>query len=469
MRILFPLILLLPAAWAQQKPEWDDPSVVQIGVEKPHATMMVYPSPALAQTMDRAQSPWFQPLNGTWKFVWSKNPASRPADFYRPDFKDTAWKTLPVPSNWQLHGYDYPIYTNITYPWPQGENDPPVVPKDFNPVGSYRRTFTVPASWAGREVLLHFEGVDSAFYVWVNGQKAGYSEDSRTPAEFNITKFLKPGENLLAVEVYRYSDGAFLEDQDMWRMSGIFRDVFLWSATRQHIRDFEVKTDLDDKYQDAVLKVRAKVAEPGGTVTVELDDAAGKPVFPPQTAMATAETIINVPVKAPSKWTAETPSLYTMLLTLKDASGHVIEIIPQQIGFRRVEIRDGKFLINGQAVRFKGVNRHETDPDRGKVPTMDLMKKDIFLMKQFNVNAVRTSHYPNDPRWYALCDQYGLYVIDEGNIESHHYGNGKDNRLTNSPEWTAMHVNRVERMVERDKNHPSILFWSFGNESGDGL
>ncbi len=469
MRILLFLTLLLTAAWAQQRPEWDDPAVIQTGVEKPHATMMVYPSPALARTMDRSQSPYFQSLNGTWKFVWSNNPASRPVDFYKPDFKDTAWKTLPVPSNWQMHGYDYPIYTNIVYPWPQGANDPPVVPKDFNPVGSYRRMFTVPASWSGREVLLHFEGVDSAFYVWVNGERVGYSEDSRTPAEFNITRFLRPGENLLAVEVYRYSDGAFLEDQDMWRMSGIFRDVFLWSTAKQHIRDFEVKTDLDDRYQDAVLKVRAKVTEPGGLVTVELEDAQGKALFAPQTAKAAPDTMFSIPVKAPSKWSAETPYLYTMLLTLKDASGRVVEVIPQKVGFRRVEIKDGKFLINGQAVRIKGVNRHETDPDRGKVPTMDLMLKDIFLMKQFNVNAVRTSHYPNDPRWYALCDQYGLYVIDEGNIESHHYGVGRNNRLTTSPEWTAMHVNRVERMVERDKNHPSIVIWSFGNESGDGL
>ncbi len=469
MRLLISLTLMMATAWAQQRPEWDDPAVIQVGAEKPHATMMVYPAPSIAKTFDRTQSPWFQSLNGTWKFHWAKNPESRPVDFFKPEFKDAAWKTLPVPANWQLHGYDYPIYTNIIYPWPQGTNDPPVVPKDFNPVGSYRRTFTVPASWTGREVLLHFEGVDSAFYIWVNGQRVGYSEDSRTPAEFDVTKHLKPGANLLAVEVYRYSDGAFLEDQDMWRMSGIFREVFLWSTAKQHIRDFEVKTDIDDRYQDAVLKVRAKVAEPEGTVTIELEDALGKPVLAPQTAKSTAETIINVPVKAPEKWSAETPYLYTMLLTLKDAKGQVVEVIPQKVGFRRVEIKGGKFLINGQAVRIKGVNRHETDPDRGKVPTRDLMVKDIVLMKQFNVNAVRTSHYPNDPQWYALCDEYGLYVVDEGNIESHHYGVGRNNRLTNSPDWTAMHVNRVERMVERDKNHPSVVIWSFGNESGEGL
>ena len=256
---------------------------------------------------------------------------------------------------------------------------------------------------------------------------------------------------------------------DMWRMSGIFREVFLWSTAKQHIRDFEVKTELDDAYQDAVLKLKAKVTEPGGTVTVELEDAAGRQVFAPQTMKAAAETQFAIPVKAPKKWSAETPYLYTMLLTLKDAQGKVLEVIPQRVGFRRVEIKGGKFLVNGQAVRIKGVNRHETDPDRGKVPTMDLMRKDIVLMKQFNVNSVRTSHYPNDPRWYALCDEYGLYVMDEGNIESHHYGTGRNNLLTNSAEWTAMHLNRVERMVERDKNHPSVVIWSFGNESGEGL
>ncbi|MBE0658246.1 MAG: DUF4981 domain-containing protein [Bryobacteraceae bacterium] len=470
MRILLTLTMIMAAAWAQQeRPEWDNPAVFQVGAEKPHATMMVYPAAALAKTQDRAQSPWFQTLNGTWKFAWSKNPASRPVDFYKPDFKDAAWKPIPVPANWQMEGYDYPIYTNIIYPWPQGEKDPPVVPKDDNPVGSYRRTFTVPQSWAGREVLLHFEGVDSAFYVWVNGERVGYSEDSRTPAEFNITKHMKTGENLLAVEVYRYSDGAFLEDQDMWRMSGIFREVFLWSVAKQHIHDFEVKTELDDAYQDAVLRLKAKVAEPGGTVTLEMEDAAGNAVIAPQTMKAAAEIQFAIPVKAPRKWSAETPYLYTMLLTLKDAQGKVVEVIPQRVGFRRVEIKGGKFLVNGQAVRIKGVNRHETDPDRGKVPALDMMRKDIVLMKQFNVNAVRTSHYPNDPRWYALCDEYGLYVVDEGNIESHHYGTGRNNLLTNSADWTAMHLNRVERMVERDKNHPSVVIWSFGNESGEGL
>jgi beta-galactosidase len=455
-------------ALAQQRPEWDNPAVIQVGAEKPHATMMIYPSAAEARTFGPEKSPWFQSLNGEWKFHWSSNPASRPVDFYQATFNDAAWKTLPVPSNWQMHGYGYPIYTNIIYPWPQPVNAPPQVPKEFNPVGSYRRTFTVPAGWSGREVLLHFNGVDSAFYVWVNGEKAGYSEDSRTPAEFNITKLLKPGENLLAVEVYRYSDGAFLEDQDMWRMSGIFRDVYLWSTAPQHVRDYEVRTELDDNYANATLRVKAEVLNPQGSLTVELADAAGRPAFAAQSKQAAGEVQFSIPVTAPRKWSAEAPYLYTMLLTLKDAAGKVIEVIPQKVGFRRVEIKDGRFLINGQTVRIKGVNRHEIDPDRGKTMTRALMVKDIELMKQFNVNAVRTSHYPNDPEWYALCDEYGLYVLDEGDIESHHYGNDPRNRLMNSPEWKEAHVDRVRRMVERDKNHPSVVIWSLGNESGDG-
>lgn len=479
MRIFVILSLLSAAAIAADKPEWDNPSIVHIGTEKPHATMMAYPSAELARTGDRVKSPWFQLLNGAWKFHGALRPAERPVDFYRTDFNDAAWGTMPVPSSWQMHGFDVPIYTNIIYPWPQDASKPPKVPYDFNPVGSYRMHFTVPPGWQGRRVLLHFDGVDSAFYAWLNGQKLGYSEDSRTPAEFDVTPYLKPGSNLLAVEVYRFGDGAFLEDQDMWRMSGIFRDIYLWSTPAQHIRDFEVHTDLDDSYRDATLRIHAAVSNSAAkaskvTVSAALSDAAGQPVGSAASATveigakAEAGGEISIPIANPHKWSAEDPYLYKLLLTAKDASGAVLEVIPQNVGFRRIEIRNGRFLINGQAVLVKGVNRHEHSEETAKYVSVESMVRDIKLMKQFNVNAVRTSHYPNTPVWYELCDRYGLYVLDEANIECHHYGNNTGNRLTNDPEWRTAYLDRVERMVERDKNHPSVIIWSMGNESGDG-
>jgi beta-galactosidase len=477
-KLLCLMMLLAAVASAQPRPEWDDLAVIQAGVERPHASMMVYPSAALARGGEMAKSPWFQSLNGNWKFHCSPNPAARPAEFYRADFDDSKWRTIPVPSNYQLHGCDIPIYTNIVYPFLQDENAPPVVPKDRNSVGSYRTTFTLPEAWKGRQVFLHFDGVDSAFYVWVNGQKVGYSEDSRTPAEFNITRHVKPGTNLLAVEVYRYSDGSYLEDQDFWRLSGIYRNVYLWSTADQHIRDLEVQTELDSQYRDATLRVRAEVVNyagklRAGTVSLDLLDAAGKPVFARQTqkiqpGAADSSLSFSVPVPNPRKWTAETPNLYRLLLTLTDAAGNIIEVIPANVGFRKVEIREGKLFVNGSPVLLRGVNRHEHDPDTGHYVTRESMIRDITLMKQFNFNAVRTSHYPNAPEWYELCDRYGLYVIDEANIETHHYGLSPKNRLANDPAWQPLFLNRFERMVERDKNHPSVVIWSLGNESGDG-
>jgi beta-galactosidase len=462
------LAVLLGAAFAADRPEWDNPAIVHLGTEKPHATMMVYPSAELARAGDRAKSPWFQSLNGSWKFHGSLRPADRPLEFYRPDYSDAAWRTIPVPSSWQMHGFDIPIYTNIIYPFPQDPDAAPKPPYDFNPVGSYRTRFTVPPAWKGRQVYLHFEGVDSAFYVWLNGKKLGYNEDSRTPAEFNLTPHLKPGANLLAVEVYRYGDGAFLEDQDMWRMSGIYRDVFLWTTAEQHVRDFEVKTKLDPEYKNATLEVEAAIAKPDQCkLAAELFDAAGVAVGQAEAPCA-AETWLKIQVPSVRKWSGETPYLYRLLLTLRDKTGAAIEVIPQNVGFRKVEIRNARLLVNGQAVLIKGVNRHEHSPDTAKVVDLDLMIKDIKLMKAFNVNAVRTAHYPNAPAWYELCDKYGIYVMDEANIEAHHYGNDLKNRLTNSPDWKAAYLDRVSRMVERDKNHPSVIAWSMGNESGDG-
>jgi beta-galactosidase len=472
------LALAVSVASAAERPEWDNVAVLQVNREKPHATMMVYPSAALARSGVRTRSPWFMLLNGAWKFHCSPKPAARPADFYTPGFDDSKWQTIPVPSSYELHGCDIPIYTNIIYPFPQDPREPPVVPHDPNSVGSYRRTFTLPESWDGRQVLLHFDGVDSAFYVWVNGQKAGYSEGSRTPAEFNVTRYVKPGPNLLAVEVYRFSDGSFLEDQDMWRMSGIFRDVYLWSTAGLHVRDFEVQTDLDKDYRDAALAVKAVVASytaqsPSGTVVLDLLNDDGTPVLSHTRAIGAAagkeaEAAFAAPVANPKKWTAETPNLYQILITLKDASGAVLEVIPWKVGFRKIEIRNARLLVNGRPVLFKGVDRHEHSPDTAKYVPHELMVRDIQLMKQFNINAVRTSHYPNHPDWYDLCDRYGLYVLDEANIETHGYGTNRNNRLSNSPEWQAAYLDRVQRMVERDKNHASVIVWSLGNESGDG-
>jgi len=465
---------------AAERPEWDNPAIVHVGTERPHATMMVYPSAELARTGERAKSPWFDLLNGTWKFHGSMRPSERPLDFYRPDFSDATWGTIPVPSSWQMHGFDIPIYTNFIYPWPQDPSKPPQVPYDYNPVGSYRLRFTVPAAWKGRHVYLHFDGVDSAFYAWVNGKKLGYSEGSRTPAEFDVTPYLQPGANLLAVEVYRFGDGAFLEDQDMWRMSGIYRDVYLWATPDTHVRDFEVDTNLDSSYRDATLHVKARVsnaAAKASTVEViaELSNAGGAPVGKPAhtavevggKAESTAE--LDIPVANPRKWSAEDPYLYKLLLTVKNPAGTVLEVIPQNVGFRKVEIRGGRFLINGRPILVKGVDRHEHSAETAKYVPVSLMIQDIRLMKQFNINAVRTSHYPNSPEWYDLCDRYGIYVLDEANIECHHYGNNPQNRLTNDPEWQTAYLDRVSRMVERDKNHPSVVIWSMGNESGDGL
>ena len=388
---------------------------------------------------------------------------------------DAGWADIRVPGNWETQGFGMPIYSNSRYPFAYDPRNPRTQRND-NPVGSYRTTFEVPASWAGRRTLLHFAGVDSAFYVWVNGRRVGYSEDSRTPAEFDVTPFVQAGRNVLAVEVYRWSDGSYLEDQDMFRLSGIFRDVFLWSTAPTHIRDFEIRTAFDAARRNAMLAVTASMAEggAGASVTVQLLDSDGRETArsvsgpPAAAAGASGQVRLVMPVTAPQRWSAETPYLYTALLTLRDAAGRVVEVIPSRVGFRSVEIRGARLLVNGQAILVKGVNRHEHSPDLGHTVERAWMVRDIELMKQNNINAVRTSHYPNDPEFYELCDRYGLYVMDEANIESHGFGLGPDNRLANDLAWQPAHLDRISRMVERDKNHPSIIMWSLGNEAGDG-
>jgi len=458
----------------KQIDDWQTPQVLGRNKEPAHATLIPYADERTALAGERNASPYFTLLNGEWWFQYAPNPASAPDRFYEPGFDTHGWNTITVPGNWQLQGYDRPMYTNVQYPFPA--NDLPRVPEDDNPTGCYRRTFTVPNGWRERQIFVTFDGVDSAFHLWINGEAVGYSQDSRLPAEFNATDYLQDGENTLAVRVYRWSDGSYLEDQDFWRLSGIFRDVYLWSAPEVHVRDFWVRTDLDEAYRDAVLRVRAKVRNygeqdvAGYSLEVALFDGdANQRISESATGIAIKageEVAVELErvVTAPEKWSDEHPYLYTVLLTLKDPTGEVVEVESCRVGFRMVEIKDGQVHINGVPILFKGVNRHEHDPDTGHVVTVESMIEDIRLMKQFNVNSVRTCHYPDDPRWYELCDQYGLYVIDEANIESH----GVWDRLTKDAEWKTAFMERGMRMVERDKNHPCVVIWSLGNESGYG-
>ncbi|MCW5964006.1 MAG: DUF4981 domain-containing protein [Bryobacterales bacterium] len=481
--IFFSLALLLVSGFTlcAQTPDWENPQIVGINKQPPHATMTIFPGReealrSLREPASREGTPWYLTLDGMWRFQWANQPADRPVGFQHLDYDASAWKLLPVPSNWELHGYGYPHYTNIVYPFPR---NPPFIQHDLNPVGSYRRTFRVPPDWNGRRVFLHFAGVSSAMYVWVNGQEVGYSQESRTPAEFDITPYLREGDNLLAVEVYKYSDGSYLEDQDFWRLSGIFREVYLVAAPSIHARDFEVRASLDAGYRDATLSVRVKLQNHGeataaASVEAELLAPDGSRVAQLSARSVSVsgggenEVLLEAPVANPAKWSAETPVLYPLLITVKDAQGAVLEVIPWNVGFRSVEIKGGQLLVNGKAVLIKGVNRHEHDPDLGHVPSSAMMMRDILLMKQNNINAVRASHYPNIPEWYELCDRYGLYVIDEANIESHGMGYDEES-LAKDPQWEKAHLDRIERMVERDKNHPSIIIWSMGNEAGDGV
>ena len=461
--------------------DWENPAVFGINKEPYHCSLLPYQDAESAIKGTREASKFHQSLNGKWKFHWVGKPADRPMDFFKPEYDVSSWDEIPVPSNWQLQGYGIPIYTNVAYPFPA---DPPHIPHDYNPVGSYRTSFAVPDGWKGRRVFIHFAGVESAFYLWVNGEKVGYSQGSMTPAEFDITDYVIEGENILAVEVYRWSDGSYLEDQDMWRLSGIFRDVFLFSSPQVHLRDFFARCSLDSEYRDAVLKVTAKIRNHSAensagphSLDVVLLDAEGKRVGNKPLAEgrlegieAGAEGVLDLEAEVPNprKWSSESPYLYTLLLSLKNTAGEVVEVESCSFGFRVVEIKAGQLWVNGVSVLLKGSNRHEHDPYCGRAMPLDRMIQDIELLKRFNFNTVRTSHYPDDPKWYDLCDMYGIYLIDEANLEGHGLGYELDKTLGNKPEWEAAHIDREEAMVERDKNHPSVIIWSMGNESGSG-
>ena len=481
------LALSLASSALSQTPDWENPAVFRINKEAPRATSMPFPTKEDAGTKLRLESPWCQLLNGNWKFHHTGNPSGKPAGFEAPAFNDSAWKEIPVPSNWQMHGYGAPLYTNIIYPF--AKNPPTVMgepPQHFtnfpienrNQVGSYRHKFSLPETWKGRRTSIVFGAVDSAFYLWINGKKVGYSQDSRTPAEFDITSYLQPGENLLAAEVYQYSDGSYLEDQDMFRMSGIFRDVYLWSAADIDLNDFWIKAGLGDDYKTGKLAFSAKIANHGAaettaTATLALTAPDGSLIaVPPVTVkipanQATEQSVALDSIPNVKSWSAEVPNLYSYQISLTDAAGKEIAHHVGKTGFRRDEIKNGQFLHNGQPVLIKGVNRHDHNPKTGHYCTREDIRADLLQMKRANINSVRTAHYPNDPALAELCDELGFYVISEANIESHGMGY-KEESLAKTPVWFEAHLDRIKNMVERDKNHPCIIMWSMGNEAGDG-
>ena len=443
--------------------DWENPELVHRNRLPARAYAFPYPNAELAARLDPSASPWVKSLNGKWRFDYSETPIESPEGFYAPGFDASKWDKIEVPSCWQMKGYGRPHYTNVLYPFPV---DPPRVPTE-NPTGSYLREFDIPADWPDKQVILRFDGVDSAFHVWVNGEEVGFSKGSRIPAEFDVTDLVQPGMNMLAVRVYQWSDGSYCEDQDMWWLSGIFRDVTLIAKPQTSVRDVRVQTTFDAEYRDAVLSIGTVVrnSAEGFRVAAQLLDGDSRIA----TAGADVGVTIEIPVKNPKKWSAETPYLYTLLVSLIDTNGSVIEVTPVKVGFRQVDMKGGNLLVNGKAIKFKGVNRHEHHPDFGRTIPLETMVQDILLMKTHNVNAVRTSHYCDDPRWYDLCDYYGIYLIDECDLETHGFGtNGWRRNPADDPKWEAACVDRMVRMVERDKNHPSVIMWSLGNESAFG-
>lgn len=463
--------------------EIENPECTGINKEPYHATLVPYGSLKEAFTGKRHASSFSQSLNGMWKFNWVDWPQKRPVDFYKPEYDVSGWKDIKVPSSFQVEGYGTPNYSNFTYifqkDFPRVMSTPSekyTAFKERNPVGSYRRDFTVPAKWNGRRIFITFDGVDAGFFIWVNGEKVGYSVNSRNAAEFDLTKYVKPGKNTLAVEVYRFTSGSYLENQDMWRLSGIFRNVTLWSAPREHIRDYFVKTNLDKQYRDAEVAVTAKVKNYGSTMmkahelkaslyngTTLVAGATGKKAIPSLKPGEEVTVNVNFNVSNPQKWTAETPKLYTTIITINDGN-RVIETLSSRTGFREIEIKGRLFTVNGVPIKLKGVNRHENWPDDGHAVTEEQMIRDLVLIKQTNSNHVRTSHYSNDPRWYELCDEYGIYLVAEANVECHDV----QNQFNEEPTIKAAIIDRNVANVESFKNHPSVIIWSLGNENGSG-
>lgn len=467
-------------ATAQQR-DWENERVFAVNTEKPRATFYQFPDAELAKSGDYSRSPYYMLLSGQWKFNWSPNPAQRPVDFYQVGYNVEHWDEIPVPANWELEGYGVPIYTNVRYPH---QATPPYVGEDDNPVGSYRKDFVLPESWTNRRVYLHFKGGTSGMYVWLNGQKVGYAQGTKNAVEFDLTAYAQPGKNELAVEVYRWTDGSFIEDQDMWRLSGIERDVYLYSTADTRIQDFFLRPNLDRNYRHGQLEGEVTVENHSNTtvarrVDLTLLDAAGQSVFSQSqtvqvAAGSSAEVSFSRRVANARQWSAEQPNLYQAVLELKDASGKVIEATSTQLGFRSVELKNGQLLVNGQRIMVKGANLHEHDHITGHYVPAETIIKDIQVMKQHNLNAIRASHYPHSPELYELADKYGMYVVNEANIETHGMGAtfqawfDKNRHPGYLESWHAAHMDRIYRMVERDKNHASVIIWSLGNECGNG-
>lgn len=483
-RLLF-LFLLLPVfhlnGFSQNvgdRQPWKDHMVFEINKEKPHAMVFPFTSTEEAIANRKEDSEWFQPLNGLWNFHFALSPSKRPLYFYDDTADVSRWDLIKVPSNWEFEGYDYPIYLDESYPfvseWPDMQDD-------YNPVGSYKREFSIGSEWFSREVFLHIGAVTSAVYVWINGKEIGYSEESKTPAEFNITRYLVPGTNTIALQVFRFSDASYLESQDMLRLSGIERDVFLYAAPRTHLSDFFARAALDTDYKTGLLSLWTEIRNldiKRQKVNVEvqlLDERSGYKQIYRQSRQVSVGPDSRTTFEFTGKfedilpWSAETPHLYTLIITLRDpATKKTVEVSSSRIGFRTAEIKDGQLRVNGKAIYIRGVNRHDTDPYTGHIVTRASMENDIRMMKLNNINAVRSSHYPNDPYWYELTDRYGMYVIDEANLESHPLANSEETQIGDTLVWLPASLNRIQRMFYRDRNHPSIIIWSLGNESGHG-
>ena len=453
-----------------QSNEWQDAGVNAVNRMPMHGSWFAYESPEAAQTGDKTLSERFVTLNGNWKFNWVRDADQRPTDFFRVGYNDKGWNDMPVPGLWELNGYGDPVYLNVGYAW-RGwfKNDPPHVPVEQNHVGSYRRTVDIPAAWAGRQIVAHFGSVTSNIYLWVNGRYVGYSEDSKLEAEFDLTPYVKPGRNLIAFQVFRWCDGTYLEDQDFFRLSGVGRDCYLYARDKRQITDIQVDAAPSADYTAGTVAVKAFFPRQarGCSVELALTDAQGRSVASQQLRVTKDEERCTLDAGKVALWSAETPVLYGLTATLRAPAGEVIEVIPLRIGFRDVKIEGGQLLVNGRPVLIKGANRHEMDPDYGYYVSEGRMLEDIRIMKENNINAVRTCHYPDDARWYSLCDQYGLYVVAEANIESHGMGYG-EKTLAKNPLYAKAHLERNERNVQRSINHPSVIIWSLGNEAGDG-
>jgi len=478
----------LPPENARGKAEWENEQIFAVNKEPGHNTYFPFPSVESLKADKYFNKPWetpsstlYQSLNGNWKFNWVKKPSERPVNFYKTDYDVSSWKEIPVPSNWEMLSYGTPIYSNVNYPF---KNFPSLIlpQKGFtnevevNPVGSYRRNFSVTQDWEEKEIFLHFDGVYSGFYVWINGQKVGYSEGSNNDAEFNITKYVKPGKNTIAAEVYRWTDGSYIEDQDMFRLSGIHRDVYLYATPKVHVRDYFLKSDfIGDDYSSAIFNVNASIKNYGNKASainildVALLDPTGKIVSTLTQNISSIKTdveetfILQSKINKPELWSAEKPNLYSVIISMKDANGKVTEVLSSKFGFRKIEIKNKRVYINNEQIFFKGTNRHDIHPKFGKAVPVETMELDVLMMKQHNINTIRTSHYPNSQKMYAMYDYYGLYVMDEADLECH-----ANHSLSEKLSWQPAFLDRITRVIQRDKNHSSVIFWSLGNESGGG-